>query len=248
MEDFEKAFGEVKPAFGASAETLESYRPHGIIPCGVAFDKLRETLTSLVQQVRSSRAHRHRNEWVECRGEMCRLPIVGQALRRDPPADCDAGGPCGEREERPRCDCRARIAHPIPQGRFEREHGRLLRAGAFGVLMLWFGVLMLWTEQGRRLSLAQAKASQVLKVFEDAYKSPQSIIILDDIERLLEYVGIGPRFSNVILQVHGRGGGTTRNGCLRVCVGGRGVREWGAFWTQAESSNHSAADQHSRLT
>ncbi|KAK7848034.1 vesicle-fusing atpase, partial [Quercus suber] len=37
-------------------------------------------------------------------------------------------------------------------------------------------------------------------VFEDAYKSPLSIIVLDDIERLLEYVAIGPRFSNIISQ------------------------------------------------
>lgn len=38
------------------------------------------------------------------------------------------------------------------------------------------------------------------QVFEDAYKSPLSIVILDDIERLLEYVPIGPRFSNLISQ------------------------------------------------
>ncbi|KAL6282325.1 hypothetical protein ACE6H2_013254 [Prunus campanulata] len=44
------------------------------------------------------------------------------------------------------------------------------------------------------------KCAQILKVFEDAYKSPLSIIILDDIERLLEYVAIGPRFSNVLSQ------------------------------------------------
>jgi vesicle-fusing ATPase len=44
------------------------------------------------------------------------------------------------------------------------------------------------------------KCAMISKVFEDAYKSPLSIIILDDIERLLEYVNIGPRFSNVILQ------------------------------------------------
>lgn len=31
-------------------------------------------------------------------------------------------------------------------------------------------------------------------------QSPMSIVILDDIERLLEYVAIGPRFSNTILQ------------------------------------------------
>ncbi|KAM7460495.1 hypothetical protein LguiA_035508 [Lonicera macranthoides] len=45
-----------------------------------------------------------------------------------------------------------------------------------------------------------SKCAQIVKVFEDAYKSPLSIIILDDIERLLEYVAIGPRFSNLISQ------------------------------------------------
>ncbi|XP_043688342.1 vesicle-fusing ATPase [Telopea speciosissima] len=45
-----------------------------------------------------------------------------------------------------------------------------------------------------------SKCAQIVKVFEDAYKSPLSIIILDDIERLLEYVAIGPRFSNLICQ------------------------------------------------
>eukprot|EP00850_Spirogloea_muscicola_P003192 SM000012S25454 [mRNA] locus=s12:1334788:1340370:- [translate_table: standard] len=45
-----------------------------------------------------------------------------------------------------------------------------------------------------------AKCAAMIKIFEDAYKSSLSIIILDDVERLLEYVGIGPRFSNLILQ------------------------------------------------
>ncbi|KAK1384860.1 hypothetical protein POM88_022595 [Heracleum sosnowskyi] len=44
------------------------------------------------------------------------------------------------------------------------------------------------------------KCAQIVKVFEDAYKSPLSIVILDDIERLLEFVAIGPRFSNLISQ------------------------------------------------
>ncbi|KAG2600672.1 hypothetical protein PVAP13_5KG537400 [Panicum virgatum] len=45
-----------------------------------------------------------------------------------------------------------------------------------------------------------SKCAQICKVFEDAYRSPLSIIVLDDIERLLEYVAIGPRFSNLISQ------------------------------------------------
>lgn len=47
----------------------------------------------------------------------------------------------------------------------------------------------------------QQKITQIISVFENAYKSRESIIILDDIESLLEYVQVGPRFSNMILQV-----------------------------------------------
>eukprot|EP00246_Nothoceros_aenigmaticus_P010109 TRINITY_DN26438_c0_g1_i1.p1 TRINITY_DN26438_c0_g1~~TRINITY_DN26438_c0_g1_i1.p1 ORF type:complete len:310 (+),score=74.74 TRINITY_DN26438_c0_g1_i1:108-932(+) len=46
----------------------------------------------------------------------------------------------------------------------------------------------------------QSKCGIIAKVFEDAYKSPLSIIIVDDLERIIEYVDIGPRFSNLILQ------------------------------------------------
>lgn len=34
----------------------------------------------------------------------------------------------------------------------------------------------------------------------DSYKSPLSIIIIDDVERLMEYTPVGPRFSNTVLQ------------------------------------------------
>jgi vesicle-fusing ATPase len=40
----------------------------------------------------------------------------------------------------------------------------------------------------------------IVKVFDDAYKSNLSLVILDDIERLIEFIHIGPRFSNMLLQ------------------------------------------------
>jgi vesicle-fusing ATPase len=49
-------------------------------------------------------------------------------------------------------------------------------------------------------SSERGKVLDINKVFEDAYKSPLSLIIIDNIERLLEYVPIGPRFSNTVLQ------------------------------------------------
>ncbi|XP_025100373.1 vesicle-fusing ATPase-like isoform X1 [Pomacea canaliculata] len=45
-----------------------------------------------------------------------------------------------------------------------------------------------------------AKCQAIKKIFDDAYKSPLSCIVIDDIERLLDYVPIGPRFSNLVLQ------------------------------------------------
>lgn len=44
------------------------------------------------------------------------------------------------------------------------------------------------------------KLAKIAKIFDDAYKSPLSLIVLDDIERLIEFIHIGPRFSNHLLQ------------------------------------------------
>ena len=45
-----------------------------------------------------------------------------------------------------------------------------------------------------------SKIQYLNKVFSDAYKSPQNIVVLDNIERIIEWVPIGPRFSNPVLQ------------------------------------------------
>ncbi|KAF8253837.1 AAA-domain-containing protein [Wilcoxina mikolae CBS 423.85] len=44
------------------------------------------------------------------------------------------------------------------------------------------------------------KISHLTKVFEDAYKSTLNIVVVDQIERLIDWVPIGPRFSNAVLQ------------------------------------------------
>ena len=44
------------------------------------------------------------------------------------------------------------------------------------------------------------KCAVIYKMFTDAYKSPLSCIVVDDLERLLEYAPIGPRYSNAVLQ------------------------------------------------
>ena len=40
----------------------------------------------------------------------------------------------------------------------------------------------------------QGKIQAIVKIFEDAYKSPLSLIVLDDIERLIEYIPVGPSY------------------------------------------------------
>ncbi|GAA5874930.1 hypothetical protein JCM8547_003614, partial [Rhodosporidiobolus lusitaniae] len=44
------------------------------------------------------------------------------------------------------------------------------------------------------------KVNHLYKVFSDSYKSPLSVIVVDGIERILDWVPIGPRFSNGVLQ------------------------------------------------
>ncbi|KAL9003788.1 MAG: hypothetical protein Q9188_003368 [Gyalolechia gomerana] len=44
------------------------------------------------------------------------------------------------------------------------------------------------------------KIEHMRRIFDNAYKSPLGVVLLDNIERIVEWVPIGPRFSNPILQ------------------------------------------------
>lgn len=44
------------------------------------------------------------------------------------------------------------------------------------------------------------KIEHMRRIFDDAYKSPLSVVLIDNIERIVEWVPIGPRFSNGVLQ------------------------------------------------
>ncbi|VDP02205.1 unnamed protein product [Soboliphyme baturini] len=45
-----------------------------------------------------------------------------------------------------------------------------------------------------------AKCAVLRKAFDDAYKSPLSVLLVDNLERLIDYGRIGPRYSNLVLQ------------------------------------------------
>lgn len=44
------------------------------------------------------------------------------------------------------------------------------------------------------------KIMAIKKIFDDAYRSKEACIIVDNLERILEFVDIGPRFNNHLLQ------------------------------------------------
>lgn len=47
----------------------------------------------------------------------------------------------------------------------------------------------------------QQKVNHIQQVFLDAYKSPLSAVIVDQVEDIIEYNAVGPRFSNTVIQV-----------------------------------------------
>jgi len=44
------------------------------------------------------------------------------------------------------------------------------------------------------------KVATITKIFTDSYKSPLSVIVVDNIERLIDWTPMGARFSNAVLQ------------------------------------------------
>lgn len=44
------------------------------------------------------------------------------------------------------------------------------------------------------------KIDHIRRIFENAYKSPLSVVVIDNIESIVEWVDVGPRFSNSVLQ------------------------------------------------
>jgi vesicle-fusing ATPase len=52
----------------------------------------------------------------------------------------------------------------------------------------------------RKVWMCFACTRTSMQTFDDAYKSPFSVILVDNIERLIDYAAVGPRYSNMVLQ------------------------------------------------
>ena len=146
-EDFERALAECQPAFGVREDELTQCIANGIISHGAEFDRVKQTLVKMTQQVLNS----------------SRTPLVSVMLT----------GPRGSGKSALAADLALNGGFPFVK--------RITGESLVGM-----------HEEGR--------ANIVQKAFRDAYKSPSALVILDDIERIMEYVAIGPRFSNQVLQ------------------------------------------------
>jgi len=145
--DFEHALEEIKPKFGANNDELHQYFRNGIVDYGSNFQKIRSTLTRLVEQLRTSE----------------RTPIMSVLLE----------GP-------PQSGKTALAAHEALASHF--PFVRMITPDAF----------IGYHET--------TKCADIHRIFMDSYRSNVSLIVIDDIERLIEYNPIGPRFSNQVLQ------------------------------------------------
>ena len=146
-EDFERALAECHPAFGVREDELAQVIANGIISHGAEFDRVKQTLVKMTQQVLNS----------------SRTPLVSVMLT----------GPRGSGKSALAAD--------------------LALNGGFPFVKRITGESLVGLHEDGRANVLQ-------KAFRDAYKSPSALVILDDIERIMEYVAIGPRFSNQVLQ------------------------------------------------
>lgn len=147
MADFESALREVRPAFGANVNQLESYRVNGVLSCLPGHNNILGTARRQVEQIRNS--------------------------EKTPLLTCLLEGDSGS--------------------------GKTALAATIAIESQFPFVKLVSADSMVGMS-ENAKCAALAKVFDDATKSDLSLIILDDIERLLEYVSIGPRFSNTVLQ------------------------------------------------
>jgi len=145
--DFERALGEVKPAFGVAGEDLQALVGGGIVDHGPQLRHLQATADTFMRQLKSSQRVR-------------RMAILLE-------------GPSGA--------------------------GKSALAAHLALRSEWPFVKLISPDRYVGMS-ETAKAMAIGKIFDDALRSPLSCVVLDDLERLLEYVRIGPRFSNVLLQ------------------------------------------------
>ena len=212
--DFESALGEVRPAFGVSSDELSACRRGGLIPYGGALPQLQETAARLISQLRSSERTSLVSVLFEG-GSGCGKTALAASLA------LESGFPF-VRLVSPQANVSASLFFLLLAFFSLFLLPVSLSPHLFSLFLLLVSlshcvahmsqphvphtchkppVSPLYTSLQSLLGMnEQSKAALIAKIFEDAHRSPLSVVVLDELERILEYVRIGPRFSNVVLQ------------------------------------------------
>ncbi|KAL6782595.1 hypothetical protein ACKKBG_A07415 [Auxenochlorella protothecoides x Auxenochlorella symbiontica] len=146
--DFLRALDEVRPSYGAATETLEQYRPGGMLDIGPQYHATLAELQQLLESVEQQEA----------------VPLSAALLWGD------------------------------------SGTGKTALASTLAIDSGFPFVKVVTTDSMVGYSDA-ARCSQITKVFEEAYRSPLSLIVLDDIENLLAYRSVGLRYADAVLSV-----------------------------------------------
>ena len=144
--DFDKAFDEVKPAFGVSEDELQDCLTDGIMRYSPSIDNILEEGRLHVNQVHAGKT------------------LLFSAILHGPPGS----------------------------GKTALAAKMALDSG--------YPFIKLCSPNNMVGFNEAMKIDHLRRIFEDAYKSPLSVIVIDDIERILGWAPIGPRFDNSVLQ------------------------------------------------
>lgn len=146
-DDFERAFDDVKPAFGVSQDEMQAALRGGIILFSPFIQDILNEGSLIVQQVQ----------------EPDSTPLFSAILH----------GPPGS--------------------------GKTALAAKIA-LDSQYPFIKMCTPDNMIGFNESMKIEHMRRIFDDAYKSPLSVVLIDNIERIFEWVPIGPRFSNTVLQ------------------------------------------------
>eukprot|EP01126_Amoeba_proteus_P006553 TRINITY_DN1228_c0_g1_i2.p1 TRINITY_DN1228_c0_g1~~TRINITY_DN1228_c0_g1_i2.p1 ORF type:complete len:380 (+),score=74.75 TRINITY_DN1228_c0_g1_i2:1202-2341(+) len=146
-DDFTRALGEVRPAFGVTEEKLRDCIKNGIIPYSEAFSQVLNSGMLFIKQVEASN----------------KTPLLSLILHG------------------------------------KNGSGKSALAAQLA-LSSQFPFIKLLSPEDFLGYVESTRVEKIHRAFRDAHKSELSVIVVDDIERVIEYAPIGPRFSNTVLQ------------------------------------------------
>lgn len=175
--DFERALTEVKPAFGVAGDDLAALIAGGMVDYGPTVRHLTATADSFMRQLQGS-------------SRVSRMAI----LLEGPPG-------CGKTALAAHLALRSSwpfVKLVSPDKYVGMSEGAKVRGARRWARSC--GERRAAASPLQPLPPSRAQVAAIARVFDDALKSPLSCVLLDDLERLLEWVRIGPRFSSAVLQ------------------------------------------------